>query len=297
VPRYAIGDVQGCHDELLGLLKQLRFRPDRDQLLFVGDLVNRGPHSLEVLRYVRSLGAGAQCVLGNHDLHLLAHHFDPDRRLRRGDTLQQVLDAPDRTPLMQWLLELPLAIHDPVRNELLVHAGLVPQWSAADAAEHGARASRALREDPEDFLASMYGNEPDAWSDDLKKKERQRFTINVLTRLRYCTAAGRVDLKLKDSPQDTPGPFAPWFSHAGRRSADHELAAGILLLAHQFDAEWMHRRSGRCRHQGFGRIGGCGSRLGLCHYGQRRHSTGINGGHSGQRLGNGRSTTRGQCQQ
>jgi bis(5'-nucleosyl)-tetraphosphatase (symmetrical) len=226
VARYAIGDVQGCHDELLQLLKLLRFRPDRDQLVFVGDLVNRGPQSLEVLRFVKSLGAGAQCVLGNHDLHLLAHYFEPQRKLHRGDTLQAVLDAPDCQSLVRWLLELPLAIHDPARGELVIHAGLVPQWSAVDAAAHGERASRALREDPEAFLGGMYGNEPDTWRDDLKKKERLRFIINVLTRLRYCTAEGRVNLKLKDSPADTPGPFAPWFSHAARRSADTRVIFG-----------------------------------------------------------------------
>ena len=224
--RYAIGDVQGCHDELLALLKLLRFNPDRDQLVFVGDLVNRGPQSLEVLRYVMSLGDGAQCVLGNHDLHLLAHYFEPERRMHRRDTLQEVLDAPDCKALMEWLLALPLAIHDADRGELVVHAGLVPQWSAADAVEHGERASHALREDPEEFLGNMYGNEPDTWSEELKKKERLRFTINVLTRLRYCTAKGRVNLKLKDSPQDTPGPFAPWFSHADRRSAGTRVIFG-----------------------------------------------------------------------
>jgi len=226
VTRYAIGDVQGCHDELLQLLTKLRFRAERDQLVFVGDLVNRGPQSLQVLRYVKSLGASACCVLGNHDLHLLAHYFHPQRKMHRGDTLQAVLDAPDCKSLVEWLLELPLAIHDAVRGELVVHAGLVPQWSAADAAEHGARASRALREDPARFLDDMYGNEPDSWSDDLKKKERLRFTINVLTRLRYCTAEGRVNLKLKESPGETPGPYAPWFSHARRRSADTRVIFG-----------------------------------------------------------------------
>jgi bis(5'-nucleosyl)-tetraphosphatase (symmetrical) len=226
VARFAIGDVQGCHDELLELLKQLGFRPDRDQLVFVGDLVNRGPQSLEVLRFVKSLGANALCVLGNHDLHLLAHYFAPERRLHRGDTLQAVLDAPDCRSLVEWLLALPLAIHDTAREELVVHAGLVPQWSAADAAAHGEQASRALREDPQKFLGNMYGNEPDTWRDDLKNKERLRFTINVLTRLRYCTAEGRVNLKLKESPRDTPGPFAPWFSHANRMSADTRVIFG-----------------------------------------------------------------------
>jgi bis(5'-nucleosyl)-tetraphosphatase (symmetrical) len=224
--RYAIGDIQGCHDELVGLLQKLHFRPDRDQLVFVGDLVNRGPQSLEVLRFVKSLGAGAQSVLGNHDLHLLAHHFDRKRELRRGDTLQQVLQASDRDALLEWLITLPLAIHDAARNELLVHAGLVPQWTAAEAAEHGARASRALQQDPKGFLADMYGNEPTEWRDDLKKSDRLRFTVNVLTRLRFCTAAGRVNLKLKGSPQEAPAPFAPWFSHAARRSAGTRVVFG-----------------------------------------------------------------------
>jgi bis(5'-nucleosyl)-tetraphosphatase (symmetrical) len=226
VARYAIGDVQGCHEELMQLLARLRFKPDRDQLVFVGDLVNRGPQSLQALRFVKSLGAGAQSVLGNHDLHLLAHYFEPQRKLHRGDTLQQVLDAPDCKALMQWLLALPLAIHDAARGELVIHAGLVPQWSAADAAMHGAQASRALQEDPEDFLSHMYGNEPDAWSEDMKKKDRLRFTINVLTRMRYCTAEGRVNLKLKGPPGEAPAPYAPWFSHAGRRSAATRVICG-----------------------------------------------------------------------
>jgi len=208
------------------LLARLRFKPDRDQLVFVGDLVNRGPLSVEVLRFVKSLGAGAQCVLGNHDLHLLAHYHDPGRKLHRGDTLQSVLEAPDGKALAEWLLTLPLAIHDVARNELVVHAGLVPQWSAAEAAAHGARASSALREDPAKFLDSMYGNDPDTWDDDLKRKERLRFTINVLTRMRYCTAEGRVNLKLKGPPDEAQAPYAPWFSHAGRRSAGTRVIFG-----------------------------------------------------------------------
>lgn len=224
--RYAIGDIQGCHDELVELLAKLRFRSDRDQLLFVGDLVNRGPQSLQVLRLVKSLGANAHSVLGNHDLHLLAHYFDPDRELRAGDTLQQVLEAKDRKALVEWLITLPLALHDPARDELIVHAGLVPQWSAADAAEYGAQASRALQEDPAAFLAGMYGNEPTEWREDLKKSDRLRFTINVLTRLRYCTAGGRVNMKLKGSPRDSHAPYAPWFRHAARRSAGTRVVFG-----------------------------------------------------------------------
>jgi len=224
--RYAIGDVQGCLAELKALLERLRFRPDRDQLLFTGDLVNRGPDSLGVLRLVRALGANAITVLGNHDLHLLAHCVDPKRPLRKGDTLQPVLDARDRDRLAEWLMSLPLAVHDARRGELLVHAGVVPQWNAADAEAAAAEASLALREDPARFLSKMYGNEPDRWRDDLKRSERLRFTVNALTRLRFCTADGRVDLRLKCAPGEAPPPFAPWFSHAERHSAGVRVVFG-----------------------------------------------------------------------
>jgi bis(5'-nucleosyl)-tetraphosphatase (symmetrical) len=224
--RYAIGDVQGCLAELKLLLGELRFRPDRDELLFTGDLVNRGPDSLGVLRFVRALGANAQTVLGNHDLHLLAHCVDSERPLRKGDTLQQVLAAKDRDRLAEWLFGLPLAVHDTRRGELLVHAGVIPQWSATDAATAAAEVSHALRADPAGFLAKMYGNEPDRWRDDLKPTERLRFTVNALTRLRFCTADGRVDLKLKCAPDGAPAPYAPWFQHAARRSAGARVIFG-----------------------------------------------------------------------
>jgi bis(5'-nucleosyl)-tetraphosphatase (symmetrical) len=196
--RYAIGDLQGCHDELRELLAHIGFASDRDQLLFTGDLVNRGPDSLKVLRLVRALGANAITVLGNHDLHLLA----------------------------EWLLQQPLAVHDLRRGELLIHAGLVPQWSATDAAAAAAEVSLALRTDPAAFLARMYGNEPNQWREDLGRSERLRFTVNMLTRLRFCTAAGRVDLKLKCGPQAAPAPYAPWFSHADRAAADTRIVFG-----------------------------------------------------------------------
>ena len=224
--RYAIGDVQGCFDELQTLLQRLHFKADRDQLLFAGDLVNRGPKSLQVLRLVRDLGSNARTVLGNHDLHLLAHCFDPARGLRKGDTLQPVLEAPDRNALVDWLLQQPLAIHDALRNELLIHAGLVPQWSASDAAAAAEEASQALQADPAGFLAGMYGNEPAQWRAGLSRADRLRFTVNVLTRLRFCTAEGRIDLKLKCAPDRAAPPLAPWFSHGARRSAGTRVVFG-----------------------------------------------------------------------
>ncbi|MFM1886583.1 MAG: hypothetical protein RL026_1740 [Pseudomonadota bacterium] len=226
--RYAIGDLQGCHAELLALLGRLGFAADRDQLLFTGDLVNRGPESLRTLRTVRALvqAGNAVTVLGNHDLHLVAHCVDRERPLRKGDTLQPVLDAPDRAALCDWLLQQPLALHDAARNELLLHAGLVPQWDAALALAAATEASRALREDPAAFIAGMYGNEPRQWRDDLPRRERLRFTVNVLTRLRFCTADGLVDLKLKGAPDSVAAPWLPWFRHAGRASRGTRVIFG-----------------------------------------------------------------------
>ncbi|MEN9704993.1 MAG: hypothetical protein RLZZ393_872 [Pseudomonadota bacterium] len=224
--RYAIGDIQGCLEELHALLGQLRFNADRDELLFTGDLVNRGPDSLGVLRFVRALGANATTVLGNHDLHLLAHCFDPDRPLRNGDTLQPILEAKDRDALAEWLLTLPLAVHDARREELLLHAGLVPQFTATEAVAAAAEVSLALRTDPRGVLSRMYGNEPERWRDDLDRTERLRFTVNMLTRLRFCTERGEVALKLKCAPADAPPPYAPWFAHPDRAASDTRIVFG-----------------------------------------------------------------------
>ncbi|MGC4028346.1 MAG: symmetrical bis(5'-nucleosyl)-tetraphosphatase [Steroidobacteraceae bacterium] len=224
--RYAIGDVQGCYSALRELVAALRFRADRDQLFFVGDLVNRGPQSLQVLRYVRSLDANACTVLGNHDLHLIARHYNPQLRARTGDTLDDVLEARDRAVLLDWLIAQPLAIRDRGSASLIVHAGLVPQWSIDDALKQASETSRALQKDPPEFLAAMYGNKPDRWREDLDQAERRRFTVNVLTRLRYCLADGTVNLKLKDAPARVERPWKPWFEHADRRSAGARIVFG-----------------------------------------------------------------------
>ena len=224
--RYAIGDVQGCFEPLQQLLRRLRFSADRDELIFTGDLVNRGPESLAVLRHVRAMGDNARTVLGNHDLHLLAHHFDPARPLREGDTLQPVLAAPDREQLMEWLLTRPLLAFDAAQGDLFVHAGLVPQWTVADAQTLAAQTERALRAGPREFLARMYGNQPDRWREGLAPEDRERFTVNVLTRLRYCSADGTVNLRLKDSPGRVTPPWLPWFAHAGRASAAVRVVFG-----------------------------------------------------------------------
>jgi bis(5'-nucleosyl)-tetraphosphatase (symmetrical) len=228
VTRYAIGDIQGCHDELRQLIAHLDFSADRDQIYFVGDLVNRGPASLQVLRFVRSLGDNAVVVLGNHDLHLLAvaHGI---RKTKKLDTLDDVLDAPDRNELLEWLITRPLAhvdVHGDGRTDLMVHAGLVPQWSVDTAVTQARKVETALRDDPVGLFNHMYGDEPDRWSDDLSKKDALRFTINVLTRLRVCTADGRVDLKWKGKPPAANSSQQPWFDIEPRASRDARVIFG-----------------------------------------------------------------------
>jgi bis(5'-nucleosyl)-tetraphosphatase (symmetrical) len=224
--RYAVGDIQGCLAPFRALLDSLGFSPDRDQLLLVGDLVNRGPDSLGVLRFIRALGGAASTVLGNHDLHLLALYHDPDRRARSSDTLDEVLAAPDCEQLLDWLIAQPLAIDDAAQGDLLVHAGLVPEWSRVEVLANARAAERALRADPPAFLAAMYGNKPERWRDAVTPMEKHRFTINVLTRLRYCRADGRIDLKMKHAPTMVEGPWRPWFEHAERRLTDRRIVFG-----------------------------------------------------------------------
>ena len=221
--RYAIGDVQGCYDELQQLLGQLNFAADRDRIYFVGDLVNRGPASLEVLRFVRALGANAVVVLGNHDLHLLAVAYGV-RRNKKTDTLDAILQAQDRDQLLEWLISRPLAhVHG---NDLMVHAGVVPQWTVNSTVELAREVESALRENPKDVFEHMYGDEPDQWSGDLSRRDRLRFTINVLTRLRVCTAGGRVDLKWKGKPPAGNSQYQPWFDWKERATRDARIIFG-----------------------------------------------------------------------
>jgi bis(5'-nucleosyl)-tetraphosphatase (symmetrical) len=204
---------------------RIGFSADRDELWFVGDLVNRGPRSLEALRYVRSLGANAVVVLGNHDLHLLALAFGGEGP-RKGDTLGEVLAAPDRNTLLEWLLHRPLAHFDPARGDLLVHAGLVPQWTVAQALALAREVESALTSDASAFLQRMYGDQPDLWSESLSGLERMRFTVNVLTRLRMCTLDGRVDLKVKGPPAQARPGLRPWFEIPQRASRNTRIIFG-----------------------------------------------------------------------
>jgi bis(5'-nucleosyl)-tetraphosphatase (symmetrical) len=208
---YAIGDVQGCDEELGALLDTLRFSPDRDRLWFVGDLVNRGPGSLGVLRRIRALGDAATVTLGNHDLHLLAVAFGT-APVRSGDTLIETLAAPDREPLLEWLLRRPLLHEDHTLNVCLLHAGLPPQWDWTLARRCAREFEGALRSDPQRLLQRLYGDQPDRWDDALEGAERLRFIVNCFTRLRYLDKDGRLMLRAKGSPKkmQTEG-LIPWF--------------------------------------------------------------------------------------
>ena len=213
---YAIGDVQGCYDALRRLLEHLRFDPASDRLWLVGDLVNRGPASREVLRCVRGLGAAAQTVLGNHDLHLLAVAAGL-KRLRRKDTLRPLLEAPDSDELLHWLRHRPLLHHDPELGHVLVHAGISPQWDLATA-RRCARELEAVLRGPgcNEFLRVMYGDEPARWDPALSGMARLRYIVNAFTRMRYVDSAMRLDLDAKDPPGRQPRHLLPWFRHPHR---------------------------------------------------------------------------------
>lgn len=221
---FAIGDVQGCFDELQRLLEKLNFDPDKDQLWFTGDLVNRGPKSLETLRFVRDLDAVS--VLGNHDLHLLAvaEGFQAERPR---DTMRTVLDAPDASELLDWLRHRPLVHYDAELGYLLVHGGLPPEWNL-DAALNSAREVEvALRSaNYRELLRDMYGNEPARWNENLAGIERLRYIINAFTRIRYCTADGRLDFTHKGPPGSQPPDLLPWFEVPGRKNAELDVLFG-----------------------------------------------------------------------
>jgi bis(5'-nucleosyl)-tetraphosphatase (symmetrical) len=224
---FAIGDVQGCAAELETLLERLDFSTARDRLWFVGDLVNRGPRSLDVLRLVRGLGDAALVVLGNHDLHLLAVARGHAELRGTDETLRPVLEAPDREALLDWLQSRAMLHHDAALGITLLHAGLPPQWDIPLARRCAGELEQALRSDHSGTLfASMYGNQPDLWRDDLEGIDRLRFITNALTRLRACDAEGRMLLKVKGPLEQLPAGAVPWFRAPRRRSAGARIVCG-----------------------------------------------------------------------
>jgi bis(5'-nucleosyl)-tetraphosphatase (symmetrical) len=230
---YAVGDIQGCAPSLKALVKKL---PTQSKMIFLGDLVNRGPDSLGTLRYLKKLQEEKriECILGNHDLHLLA--VDAGIRKTKGlDTVQPILDAPDRAELMHWLRHRPIALSN--GKVLTVHAGVLPQWDLQQTIECAQEVEKALRKKSyKDFLANMYGNTPNKWSNSLKGYERLRVITNALTRIRFCTPAGMMEFESKEGFEDGPKGYIPWFKTPKRKTQDSLIYFGhwstLGLLQH-----------------------------------------------------------------
>jgi len=222
---YAIGDIQGCFDSLQQLLAKCAFDPARDRLWLVGDLVNRGPRSLETLRFVKSLGEAALTVLGNHDLYLLMVAEGGAKTRGKDDTLQPILDAPDCAELLDWLRRQPLChVED---DYCLVHAGLLPQWSIKKARKLAREVEAALQgAQYREFIANMWGSQPDRWSDDLTGWPRLRAVVNAMTRMRFCSADGVMEFKVKGELANAPAGYMPWFEVPGRKSEKSVLVTG-----------------------------------------------------------------------
>ncbi len=225
---YAIGDIQGCYHAFTALLTRLKFNPKSDKLWLVGDLINRGSGSLEVLRWCYQHQNSIKIVLGNHDLHALvvAHNIKP---AHQGDTLQTIFDAPDSDVLLTWLRHQPLMLAQNVNGHayVMVHAGLLPQWSIAQALTYASEVECALQADSyHDFLANMYGNQPKQWRDNLTGFDRLRVITNAMTRLRICTNNGEMEFSFKGELQDIPMPYMPWFDVPTRQSKSTQIVCG-----------------------------------------------------------------------
>ena len=224
---YAVGDLQGCLEPLQCLLKQVAFDPAKDRLWLVGDLVNRGPQSLATLRFLYDIRESLVCVLGNHDLHLLAAGRNIER-LKKNDTLREILEAPDCAQLLEWLRQQKLMHYDQQRDIALVHAGIPPQWSLRKAMKCAAEVEEVLRDDNRiaPYLDGMYGNDPAKWDNDLKGVTRLRVITNYFTRMRFCTSEGKLDLKSKEGVGTALPGYKPWFTYKERKTKGLKIIFG-----------------------------------------------------------------------
>ena len=229
---YAIGDIQGCYTELQNLLNEINFNEKNDQLWFAGDLVNRGPKSLQTLRFIKSLGASAKIVLGNHDLHLIAASKNI-RPISNKDTIKEILTADDADELINWLKSRPLLLTDTDLGFTMVHAGIAPQWTL-DAAKNFAKECESIlqNEKIDDFLMHMYGDTPNIWSDSIEGYARQRFIINCFTRIRFCTINGTLDLDVKVAPGSQKKSLIPWYALPNRKTIDNKIIFGHWSTIH-----------------------------------------------------------------
>ena len=229
---YAIGDIQGCYSELQNLLNEINFDERRDELWFVGDLVNKGPKSLQTLRFIKALGVNAKITLGNHDLHLLAVAKNIQPLLKK-DTIQEILAADDVEELIDWLKSRPLLITDDDLNFTAVHAGLPPQWSLENAKEFAKECELILQSEKiNKLLAEMYGDTPNIWSDSLQDYAKQRFIINCFTRIRFCNSDGMLDFGTKVAPGKQNTSLIPWYSLPNRKTKDNKIIFGHWSTVH-----------------------------------------------------------------
>ena len=223
---YVIGDVQGCYKSLHKLIKKIGFSHADDKLWFCGDLVNRGPQSADVLRYVMDLGSSAKCVLGNHDLNLLAVAYG-DRESKHSDTLDNVLEAPDSAELLDWLRFRPLLHRSKKHKACIVHAGIYPSWSVGEAKQLAREVEQVLRYgDYRTFFCKMYGNFPVYWDKKLEGWDRLRFITNVMTRMRYLEISGALELDIKSSPGGQPPGYTPWYTFKSKRKKSYRVVFG-----------------------------------------------------------------------
>ena len=249
---YVIGDLQGCFDELQALLQQIDYDPQTDHLWFVGDLVNRGPKSLECLRFVKELNqqGKADTVLGNHDFHLLAAYSGLKKFVSKSDTLQPILQAEDVDDLIDWLRQQPLMHVHPLYEAVMVHAGIPPQWTIKEAKSYAEELETQLaRTDWQDYLVNhLFGSEPDSWSPTLQGYERLRYIVNAFARMRYCNAEGKLEFKIKTAPDatETDAEFQPWFVFKNRRNKDHEIFFGHWSTLGAIDAYQVHATDTGC---------------------------------------------------
>lgn len=246
---YIIGDLQGCFDPLQQLLEQIYYQPKQDELWFVGDIVNRGPQSLECLRFVKSLGERGKMVLGNHDFHLLAASSGLEKYRSKSDTLEDIFNAPDHDELIDWLRQQPLMVRHTTQPIAMVHAGIPPQWTVDQAASHADEVQQIMRSDEwREFITQhLFGSKTKVWHDALTGWERLRYIVNAFARMRYCNAQGELDFDLKGAPdKHTHAEHQAWFLHTNRRNKDHEIFFGHWSTLGAMDAYQVHATDTGC---------------------------------------------------
>jgi len=255
---YIIGDLQGCFDELMQLLKQIDYDPAQDELWFAGDIVNRGPKSLECLQFVKNLNAQgkAKMVLGNHDFQLLAAYCGLHDYASKSDTLGDILSHSEVDKLIDWLRQQPLMIHHPLHPVALVHAGVPPQWCIDEALSHAKEVESILRGDQwQDFIRNhLFGAKPKQWHDGLQCWARLRYIANAFTRMRYCNAEGKLEFKQKNKPKpgaSTRTDYLPWFAHANRRNKTSDIFFGHWSTLGVMDAYHVHSIDTGCLWGGY----------------------------------------------